>query len=199
MSMNNRENNGGNGDALSDSSDNGQTGEKWREDFPVEWVADNYITRREFTKFLIMTSGAMVAGNGYFVARGAIQAENYRNVDPVKIADENELPVGGVKLFRFPTPDDPALLIRLDADRYVAFRQRCTHLSCPVHFNAEHKRLDCPCHHGAFDAENGRVLYGPPPRPLPMIALTVGNGEVLATGLLPQAGEEGHEEGGGEA
>src|SRR5687767_2417630 len=27
--------------------------QKWREDFPIQWGADNYVTRREFTKFLV--------------------------------------------------------------------------------------------------------------------------------------------------
>jgi Rieske Fe-S protein len=97
--------------------------------------------------------------------------------------------VGDVRLFRYPTEADPAMLIRLDAETFVAYRQRCTHLSCPVNFNADAVRLDCPCHNGSFDAATGRVLWGPPPRPLPKIALRVENGHVYATGLVPQGGE----------
>ncbi len=154
---------------------------KWREDFPVDWAADNYITRREFTKFLVMSSGAICLGNGYF----ALQRLRKRAAGApprVVVARVDEVPVGQVKLFRYPTEDDPALLIRLEEDHFAAYLQRCTHLSCPVLYNAKKRRLDCPCHHGAFDAATGRVLYGPPPRPLPKIALQVAEGEVIAHG-----------------
>jgi Rieske Fe-S protein len=159
---------------------------KWREDFPVTRGADNYVTRREFTKFLVMTSGAIAAGNGYFVIR---QLDRRHGAYPkVKIASAGELAAGATKLFRYPTEDDPAILIRLDETRFAAFRQRCTHLSCPVIFNHAKASLDCPCHNGSFDASSGAVLGGPPPSPLPRIALRIENGDVYADGI-----EEPHE------
>lgn len=165
--------------------------EKWREDFPIEWVADSYVTRRDFTRFLVLTSGATFLGNGYFVGRARLQP-GAEDAPRVRIAGRDEVPVGGVRLFRYPTEEDPAMLIRLDTDTYVAFRQRCTHLSCPVHFNAREERLDCPCHNGAFDARTGQVLYGPPPRPLPRIALHIDDDTIWASGLHPQdAGRAG--------
>jgi Rieske Fe-S protein len=165
------------------------TCEKWREDFPSEWAADNYVTRREFTKFLVLTSGATFLGNGYFVLREAMSNRQPGSAASVPVAATDEMKVGDVRLFRYPTEADPAMLIRLDAETFVAYRQRCTHLSCPVNFNADAVRLDCPCHNGSFDAATGRVLWGPPPRPLPKIALRVENGHVYATGLVPQGGE----------
>lgn len=155
---------------------------KWREDFPFQWGADNYITRREFTKFLVLASGATVAGNGYFVAKGLKQSQQVFSRQ--EIAKENELTPGQVKLFRYPTEGEPAMLIRLNSGEYVAYKQRCTHLSCPVHFAAKTNRLECPCHNGAFDATTGQVLEGPPPRPLPRIHLKVENGIVFAEGVL---------------
>jgi Rieske Fe-S protein len=156
--------------------------EKWREDFPVEWAQDNYITRRDFARFLIFTSGATVLGNGYFVLKNAIQRAQPA-AEPVRVAALDEVPVGGVKLFRFPSEHDPAILVHLEQDRYVAFRQRCTHLSGPVIFLPKTGELYCPCHHGVFDAATGRVLAGPPPRPLPQIALAVRDGAIWADGL----------------
>ena len=154
---------------------------KWRKDFPIEWEQDNYITRREFTKFLVLTSGANCLGNGYFVLQRLHKGSAPWPVAPV--ATLGEIAVGAVKLFRYPTEDVPAMLIRLDENQYVAYLQRCTHLSCPVHFNAADKRLDCPCHNGEFDAATGAVLGGPPPRPLPRIALRIENGQIFAHGL----------------
>jgi Rieske Fe-S protein len=154
---------------------------KWREDFPIRWEADNYITRREFTKFLVLVSGATFAGNGYFVLQGRREeaAERVR----VEIARVEEVPVGGVRLFRYPTPNDPAILIRLAENEWVAYLQRCTHLSCPVHYSAKSGRIECPCHNGAFEAQTGKVLEGPPPRPLPKIVLRIEEGKIYAEGV----------------
>jgi menaquinol-cytochrome c reductase iron-sulfur subunit len=45
------------------------------------------------------------------------------------------------------------------------FSNICTHLSCHVNWNADQKEYICPCHDGHFDI-NGKVVSGPPPRPL---------------------------------
>ena len=44
-------------------------------------------------------------------------------------------------------------------------------------------RIDCPCHDGRFDPSNGRVLAGPPPRPLPKIELVERQGGIYAVGI----------------
>jgi Rieske Fe-S protein len=159
-----------------------QNGPKWRTDFPITWGADNYVTRKEFTRFLVLVSGATLAGNGYILARRNREvAQEHKSV---AIAHVDELAAGAVKLFQYPTADDPAMLIRLFNGDYVAYKQRCTHLSCPVHFIREHNRLECPCHNGVFDAATGEVLEGPPPRPLPHIALRIADGVIYAEGVI---------------
>ena len=154
---------------------------KWRKDFPIARGADNYVTRREFTKFLVLASGATAVGNGYFVLQR--QQQKTIGMPPREIALVEELQPGQVKLFRYPTEDDTALLIRLNTGEYAAYKQRCTHLSCPVHFTAERNRIECPCHNGAFDAATGAVLEGPPPRPLPRILLRITDGRIFAEGV----------------
>ncbi len=155
---------------------------KWRKDFPVAWGADNYVTRREFTKFLVLVSGATAVGNGYFVLRR--QDHKAHPYASQLIARTEELQPGQVKLFRYPTPEDTALLVRLEDGTFAAYTQKCTHLSCPVHFAAKRSRLECPCHNGAFDARTGAVLEGPPPRPLPRITLRIVDGNILAEGVI---------------
>ncbi len=46
-----------------------------------------------------------------------------------------------------------------------ALSATCTHLGCQVRWEPDAKKFKCPCHGGMYDAE-GRVLAGPPPRPL---------------------------------
>jgi Rieske Fe-S protein len=47
----------------------------------------------------------------------------------------------------------------------LILNSRCTHLGCTVNWKPEAKAFLCPCHDAKFD-ENGKVLGGPPPRPL---------------------------------
>jgi Rieske Fe-S protein len=150
----------------------------WRADFPVVRDEDNYVTRREFTKFLGLTSFAFLAGTFAAVLRKWV-----KNVWPaahpaVPVAKTDEIPVGGYKLFRHPTQDDPCILLRLEDAKFVAYNQRCTHLSCPVYFNASERQLVCPCHNGFFSAEDGRVLAGPPKRPLEQLSVAVDSASV---------------------
>ena len=53
-----------------------------------------------------------------------------------------------------------------DGDRTIrAMSATCTHLGCQVQWMAKEKKFKCPCHGGVYAAD-GRVLEGPPPRPL---------------------------------
>jgi len=61
--------------------------------------------------------------------------------------------------------DQPALVIRDKRGVLCAFVAVCTHLSCNVSYDPETERIVCPCHRGIFDLE-GRVVSGPPPKPL---------------------------------
>lgn len=158
---------------------------RWRRDLPLDQGRDEYVTRREFTKFVVLISGATFLGNGYLVVQNML--EQTQKPGPLDIVGVDEVPVGGSRLFRYPTAQDPAILIRLSDSEWVAYAQRCTHLSCPVVYSAAERRLNCPCHDGAFDAASGRVLKGPPPRPLPRIEIKVEAGRVIAQGLTHHA------------
>ena len=84
--------------------------------------------------------------------------------------------MGGYKLFRYPTENDPCILLRLEPEKFVAFNQHCTHLACPVLFNAVERQLECPCHKGFFSADDGRVLAGPPKRALETLNVSIRDG-----------------------
>lgn len=96
----------------------------------------------------------------------------------IDVAKEGELGPGDYRLFNYPNQASPAILIRLESGRYVAFSQSCTHLMCPVHFSKARGQLVCPCHQGYFSAEDGRVLAGPPPRSLPQYRVRVARGMI---------------------
>src|SRR5262245_33145030 len=154
---------------------------RWRQDFPTDTPADDSLARREFTKFLVLTSGAFVAGQCWIGAMSLLREGG--PMSEKRVAAEADVPPGGVVEFRYPTEDDPCLLIRLPGGRLVAYGQRCSHLSCAVIPEPEQGHLRCPCHNGFFEISEGRPIAGPPRRPLPRITLEVREGVVWATGV----------------
>jgi Rieske Fe-S protein len=154
----------------------------WRQDFPIDWPQDHFVARRDFTKFLVLTSLP------FALVQLGIGVANWfrrdRGRPPIKaIAPLSGVPVGGVLSFAYPDEDDPCLLLRPDADTLLAFSQKCTHLGCAVTPELEQQRFLCPCHRGYFALDTGRPLAGPPRRPLPRITLEVRNGVVYAAGV----------------
>jgi nitrite reductase/ring-hydroxylating ferredoxin subunit len=155
---------------------------RWRKDFPIAWPQDEWISRRELTKFIVLTSGALAVGQLWIVVKSLIRPRG-RPFPALTVATVEELPVGGAKTFTYPPGSPPRLLIRTGAWEFVAYDQQCTHLQCPVVPQVEHHRLHCPCHDGEFDLKTGEVLAGPPQRALPKVTLEIRGNEVVATGI----------------
>jgi cytochrome b6-f complex iron-sulfur subunit len=63
------------------------------------------------------------------------------------------------------------VLVLQAGDQLHAFSAKCTHEGCTVTFLPGQSVIWCPCHDGRFDDLNGRVLSGPPPRPLTKYAV----------------------------
>jgi Rieske Fe-S protein len=76
-----------------------------------------------------------------------------------------------------------------DGATFTAYSGTCTHLGCSFSYDKEKDRFHCPCHHGLFEVKTGKVIGGPPPRPLDTLPVKVENGEVhiryesFATGI----------------
>lgn len=156
--------------------------EKLRQDFPIDWDEDNYVSRREFFKFMTLASGGLTLGS-LALAAWAKTPRRERRFERALIAKISDLPVGGSLAFSYPRPYDLCLLIQHQAGQFVAYSRRCTHLSCPVEFQADKNRIYCPCHNGAFSVDDGRVIQGPPPRALPRILVEQRGDEIFAVGI----------------
>jgi menaquinol-cytochrome c reductase iron-sulfur subunit len=68
-----------------------------------------------------------------------------------------------------------AFVLRKSQTEVVVFSNVCTHLSCHVNWQADKQQYVCPCHDGRFGID-GKVLAGPPPRPLDVYETKVENG-----------------------
>ena len=156
---------------------------QWRKDFPIEVAEDEYVSRRDFAKFLVLTSAAMATGQIALVAQ-SVMNDSQVPAEPVAIARDRDIANNSVVAFHYPTHADPCLLCRLDDGRLLAYGQLCPHLLCPVIPDMEQGKFLCPCHQGSFDMESGRPLAGPPRRPLPHVKLEVrDDGMIYAVGL----------------
>lgn len=155
---------------------------RWRRDFATDWPEDNFVARRDFAKFLVLTSGAFVAGQAWIAAHTLVRD---RRTPPgrSKVGALSQLPPGTATMFAYPTSQDPCLLIHTRDGKLVAYSQKCTHLSCAVVPKLDEGILECPCHEGIFELATGRNLAGPPPRPLPVIELEVSGDDIFAVGV----------------
>ena len=155
---------------------------KWRRDFPIDSPQDLYVARRDFVKFMVLTSFAFTVGQFWIVAQNWFRRR--KGVPEVRrIGSVSDIPVGGSIAFTYPEASDRCVLIRPTTDTLVAYSQQCTHLSCAVIPQAEHNRLYCPCHEGAFDLLSGRPIAGPPNRPLTKVVLDVRGEQIYASGI----------------
>ncbi len=160
---------------------------KWRRDFPIDWARDEYVARRDFVKFTVLTSAAFAVGQLWIAVRSLLRrSEEAPSAAPIARVDD--LPVGGAATFTYPEGSTPRLLVRMGEREFVAYDQQCTHLMCPVVPAVESGRLHCPCHNGWFDLATGEVLAGPPQRRLPRVRLEVRGETVYATGVEDSAG-----------
>ena len=153
----------------------------WRRDFPVDWPQDHYVARRDFTKFMVLTSLAFVVGQVWIGVKNLLRRR--AGALPLRrIAALDRVPIGGVFKFIYPGEHDPCVLVRMGDADWVAYSQKCTHLSCEVVPQPSKGCLTCPCHEGVFDMHSGRAVSGPPRRALPRIVLQVRGKDIYATG-----------------
>jgi Rieske Fe-S protein len=140
--------------------------------------------RRTFLRAIIGTIAAAIASIVGVVVGGAVLTPGFaqRRENWVPAARLSELPDG------VPTPvnvrvarsdgyyeaveQQVVFLIKTDSGGVRALSTTCTHLGCRVSYDAVSKLIKCPCHGGTFTPD-GRVIAGPPPRPLPEVEARV--------------------------
>ena len=125
---------------------------RWREDFPVRWDEDHYMTRRELAKFLTLGSGLLASVNVLIAFIGLNARDpDHRRSSGSPAADD--IAPGGSLLFRYPDRrTTPAFWCATSSGRLDAYSQVCTHLSCAVVHRPDERALACPCHKGSFSA-----------------------------------------------
>jgi Rieske Fe-S protein len=72
----------------------------------------------------------------------------------------------------YETRKQSVIFVDRDGTGYRALSAVCQHLGCRVHWDDAAQQFKCPCHGGVYDRE-GRVVAGPPPRPLERLNVRV--------------------------
>ncbi len=165
------------------------------------------ITRRVFLKFLISISALLTVIPFAPMLNFFFAPKKEENLQEKKISNIKDVPVGSTMVFFYPGEESeersflthltPEQLEKAQAegrdafmvDGFVALNSICTHLLCPAELPVGDE-IVCVCHGGLFDAVDGTVLDGPPPRPLPMVRLRVepDTGDIYATELVGKIG-----------
>jgi Rieske Fe-S protein len=153
----------------------------WSDEFPLTSDGEELIARRDFGRYLLAASGVFAAGSLGAALWAGLQRAN--TGEPRAIVELSSVGEGTAHLFRYPSEDDPAMIVHLPGGELRGYSQKCTHLGCVVFWQEEKDRLYCPCHEGIFDPSTGEPTAGPPDRPLARIDLEVRDGVIWAKGM----------------
>jgi quinol---cytochrome c reductase iron-sulfur subunit, bacillus type len=148
-------------------------------------------SRRRFITTVFSTTSALIAGilavplGGFY----ALPALKRRELVWAEVGRIDEFAVGEVEfavlkpltqpVWPEAAPKMGAFISRKGDGSFDIFHTHCTHAGCPINWNPAAQRFFSPCHGGVFDCD-GRVLAGPPPRPLDRYEWKVENGVLYA-------------------
>jgi menaquinol-cytochrome c reductase iron-sulfur subunit len=153
------------------------------------------ISRRKFLKYVVAGGAGLITVAvatplvGYFLSPAWKQKENVT----IPIVPTNLIPIGTPTFVRFEqrvpdawvitTESEGFWVVTKDGSNFTVFDPHCTHLNCPFYWDDKQGIFVCPCHGGRFDID-GKVLAGPPPRPLDRWESIVRGGEIEVTGRI---------------
>jgi cytochrome b6-f complex iron-sulfur subunit len=119
--------------------------------------------RRKFLFTMLGGLGALIgAASAWPVFRFLSPIDAGDGSDQV-IIPRTEVVSGKAHFFEY--RGKPAVILQPSPGNFVALSAVCTHLGCVVAWQDQAAEFLCPCHGGRFSAD-GKVLGGPPPRPL---------------------------------
>lgn len=149
-------------------------GPVWGGEYPIAQAEEFRVGRRGFA---FACCAAVVAGAAGLGAAG--YEEDKASWAPFAAGEAAGLVPESDRVVTNPHTGAPVLVVRLKSGELRAYDQRCTHLLCPVHYDAGHEKIFCPCHHGLFDPATGAPAGGPPRRALPSFSVSVRDGMIF--------------------
>jgi succinate dehydrogenase / fumarate reductase, iron-sulfur subunit len=144
---------------------------------PVALPPADCMDRRSFlcrTGVALLGGGAALYMGGLLSAAAVAPALAKSGSLLVPLGQLSEIPVGEITTLMLRWEEKKGfytqqrvmpVLVSRDNDQIVCFKASCTHLGCIVKWDKPSNGFKCACHGGTFDRQ-GKVLSGPPPRPL---------------------------------
>ena len=148
---------------------------------------DKPTSRRNFLSAAIVAMGGLI---GVAIGIPAIAyligpALQQKTASWIQLGSVNKVEVGTPTLFKTTVESQTgwitaqqemsAYVLTEDGRTFAAISNVCTHLGCRVRWIEDKQGFYCPCHNGVFD-KDGKVVSGPPPRPLDRLESKVENG-----------------------
>ena len=131
----------------------------------VETAATSTTSRRHFLDLLLGASIlGWLASVAYPVIRYLKPLPQTGPTGPTHLTRDESSKLEQNKFVIVPVSGQRVIVFQAQ-DQLFALSAKCTHEGCTVTFQPGQSVIWCPCHDGRF-ALNGRVLSGPPPRPL---------------------------------
>jgi len=173
------------------------------------------VGRRDFLKYAATASAVLAVAGVGVIAESITNGPNAppegapTSFPRVLVGTLSQLHVNTPVSFNYPLDDEPNLLVDVGQaaeggvgpnKSIVAFSNICQHLGCVYDFvppdgappcNSDYKAAEamgyCCCHGSQYNfLEDGKVVGGPAPHPVPMVTLEIDSaGNIYATGMKP--------------
>ena len=157
--------------------------------FPIDWPQDQYVERRDFVKFLTLTSLAFAVGQLWIAGQSWMRTPPAAaRVPPHRVARARS-PSAASLAFDYP---HAARFMRPGPAHGIASSSRSARSArtcrAPSFRDRPKACFIARVTKALFDLRSGRVIAGPPPRPLPRIVLELIDDDIYATGVDTRTG-----------
>lgn len=122
--------------------------------------------RRFLDLFLGGSAVACLASIFYPVIRYLKPLRQAGPVGPTRLTRDEVTKLEKQRFVIVPVSGKRVLVLQNAAQQLLAVDAKCTHEGCTVQYLSAESAIWCACHNARFDLD-GRVVSGPPPRPLP--------------------------------
>ncbi|MGE5620553.1 MAG: ubiquinol-cytochrome c reductase iron-sulfur subunit [Sphingomonadaceae bacterium] len=153
-------------------------------------VEGQQATRRTFLSYVIVAIGGFISTTlGIpLVGSAVLPALRAREANWIPVGPVADFPIGQPKPANVSvtqrdgwieqTESKGVWVVRNGENSFTVFNGRCVHLGCAFNWQEAQKEFLCPCHGGRYSID-GKVIGGPPPRPLDTLEWRVEQGNLV--------------------
>jgi arsenite oxidase small subunit len=156
------------------------------------------VSRRTFLKVggsTVAAGAATVLASGKATAAATESSRTLLAYPRAIVGKATTMATNTAAPFNYPDASSPCVAIKLGSPvaggvgpehDIVGYSTMCTHMGCPVVYDANAKTFKCPCHYSMFDAEkSGQMICGQATENLPRVLLEYDTktGAVTAIGI----------------